>query len=241
MNQIQLTNDEVVDIGEATIRKLRQYDDTAVIAGGWARDQLLDRDIRDIDIWMTKRISKAKLLELFPNGTKFRMFSKGLADRLVCVSKLTIKGAEVDFIVVNKDYIPEGGEIVHTFDFGLCQSWSVGDGLIHGTPQFWEDMGNCTISFNPTKYNLIDLERIMRRHYGKMKKKFPDYTFKGLPEDALNYAKSADDQPQPGGLMKGLLGRAGVPGNGAPRPAFDRVVFEKYGGGKKHDADHSGL
>lgn len=172
-----------IDIGNKVIRDIREYCcEDAIIAGGWARDQLFDNVIKDVDIWLTEVIHKQDLLDLFPNLTGYQYFDHDIDTRLVCVSKFNIEGVSVDLITIKPEFHTPDNNAVCTFDFGICQAWSIGDGLIHGTPMFWNDYYNSRITYNNTEYNNNNLKRIIEVHLPRLKVKFNRSFVKGLPK-----------------------------------------------------------
>lgn len=173
-------------VGNSTIKAIRgSHDSAAVIAGGWAYDCLLGRCPRDVDVWMTKRISGRDLVALFPDLTDYRYYGEGIDQRLRSVTKIRIRGIEVDFMEVNTEYLPNSESIVASFDFNICQAYSTGDGSIYGSAQFWGDAHGLKITYNQTDYNDINLHRIVNVHLPKLMRKFPDHRVANLTRPIL--------------------------------------------------------
>lgn len=113
-----------------------ELDPEAVIAGGAIRDLDNDKEIKDVDIFLSSSVSIAKVKKLLKssfdewtdtpeyNFTKEGTLPvrKGRHLKGSCVG--TSKGGvlPVNLIVVGDDYTPTS-RVVDGFDFGLCQIW----------------------------------------------------------------------------------------------------------------------
>lgn len=176
-------------------------DDSAIIAGGFARDILLGEEVKDLDIWVKTPIKKAQFKPIRKYIDRLIFINKLNDTRLIQLTKFKYKNVDVDIIVVAPEYIPEGENATCTFDFGICQAWTEDGVVFKGTDLFNNDIKNNCITYNRTDYNDARLERIVNNHLPRLLAKNPLRSVEGLPidiecnvEDIVNKKKEVTDQ-----------------------------------------------
>lgn len=178
---------KIIHIGEHLLKQFQiNVDPSAVIAGGWVRDQFFGKVPKDIDIWTTVDFKRKQVTKMFKGATKVRRFTqKTLTDkRLIHVTKFTYKGVDVDIVCFDASAIPDKVSFnpVDSFDFGICQCWFAGADSTgyRGTELFWNDLHNRTLTYVDTPINNGRLHQIVTRRIPKLLEKFPDFTVRGL-------------------------------------------------------------
>lgn len=166
-------------------------DEYAVIAGGYARDRALGREPKDVDIWLhteqdidavdwnvVQALQEAgfavSLGEASPasmsDGTDEKRVS-GYVKLSVCrlravdlsdKSTLAPVAVEVDILNFHEPVWPNGMNVLHSFDVGLCQAGYDREGNCFTTELFKRDVGGgLTLTRNT-------------RHAHRMVAKFPE-------------------------------------------------------------------
>lgn len=178
---------KIVSVGIHLLDKFQlKVDPGAVIAGGWVRDQFFNNEPKDIDIWTTVDFKRNGVVKVFKGATKVRRFyRKTLTDkRLIHVTKFLYRGIEVDIICFDVAAIPDKVSFnpVDSFDFGICQCWYSGKGSTgyQGTPLFWEDLRNHTLTYVSTPINDGRLHQIVSKRIPRLLAKFPEFSIRGL-------------------------------------------------------------
>lgn len=156
-------------------------DDSAIIAGGFARDMLLGEDVKDLDIWIKTPIKKAQLKPISKHVDRLFSINRLNDFRLIQLTKFRYKNVDVDVIVVDPKYIPEGKNATHTFDFGICQAWTEDGVVFKGTDLFNNDVENGCITYHQTDYNDARIDRIVNNHLPRLVAKYPIFRVEGLP------------------------------------------------------------
>lgn len=168
----------------------------AVCAGGAVRDTLLDRTIKDIDIFIQPTgLSKDALLEalkkafgivenpddMFFSSSQIRVviseeveqYLGSLRDvaRVVEVYK---EGVQYPFQIVELDRQMDLGEIIRRVDFGICQAGVElvdDEPLVRVTAQFSQDSVDKVFRISDAVVDKADYERSLNR-YVRLSKKY---------------------------------------------------------------------
>lgn len=148
------------------------------IAGGFVRDLLLNKRIKDIDVYVRRGVHYA-MVEVWMLGkgmTKMEGSAEYDGGDEGDVEVWTSKDGSYQLIITN-DY--PSVYVSERFDIGLCQALLYGDGEIHTTPAFeWDVVEKCiTICPRPT-ISLANLGNALANHYPRVQKKYPDYTLR---------------------------------------------------------------
>jgi hypothetical protein len=168
-------------------------DPRAVIAGGFARDLYLGREPKDMDVWLhTSRdvyavcsaieralddagiphsegkVSCTCMYDKLHNGSLDRML------RTTGLIKFVIDGYDVDVLVYHEPLEESLGNLLLSFDVGLCRAAINANGDTTFHVSFFEDVRNKTLTVDrPTK------------HAVRLAAKFPDYKMVGPAAPAL--------------------------------------------------------
>lgn len=186
---------KIIDIGKSVIKTLRIVCPDAIIAGGWVREQIFkNNDPKDIDIWTSHTIPKEQILELFPTLENLQIFTTRIDARLNCVLKFVLDGVDIDIMVINHEYIPEGGNITDTFDFNICRCWTEDGETLEAHDSFWVDYKEKLITYNKTVYNDANVKRILTNHLPRLQEKFPDFEVRGTSDISKTLLGMSDNE-----------------------------------------------
>jgi hypothetical protein len=176
-------------------------DPNAVIAGGYARDLILGRTPKDIDIWLhpsslcfgwsiptNQEVAAHIVASLEAAGIEVQlievkdtcMYDKlinGGNDKMlrtIGLIKLQVAGMPVDVLLYHEPLEAGLDNLLMSFDVGLCRAAIRANGQIVQHPSMIEDMAYKTLTVDrPTKHAL------------RLMEKFPDYTLAGPAADLL--------------------------------------------------------
>ena len=153
---------------------------SAFIAGGYLRDTLLGKKVKDIDVFMipepslhfdfddAERIAEDEEMEI--TSLSSELSEDTLNDHICLTTAKVCDNVEnyYNFIFLDKHVSPEA--ILNTFDFGICQIGITEDMEVITFPEFWKDVLNKTVT-------LLRYRSEERKEYrvGKMKEKFFNY------------------------------------------------------------------
>lgn len=154
----------------------------AVLAGGYLRDTLMGRPVKDVDFFIEGPLEVLDLQVRFP-AAKLEPFSEWLAYRGREVRSVWNLGTTQDGLPMQLIELLPGlsvTERAEAHDFGLCQIWT-NDGVhIHTTEAFSLDATNKTFTLK-TCEDASELERSLRR-YQRLRQKYPEFTLV-VPEE----------------------------------------------------------
>ena len=171
-------NTKAVDTGKEVLGLIKKdFCEGAFIAGGWARDYILDLPIRDVDLWLPA-IRAFKKEDLESKGfTKYRLITIAGDRRIDKIIKCSYKDMDVDMIYLkDPEEVFNGYTVCERFPFGIQQAFWEGDTEDLGfTEGFDSDVSARSITFNPMPCNLDNLLSIRSRALPKMIKKFPGH------------------------------------------------------------------
>jgi hypothetical protein len=176
-------------------------DPSAVIAGGYARDLILGRKPKDIDIWLhpsslcfgwtlptNQEIADHLVASLEAAGIDAQigevkdtcMYDKlidGGSDRMlrtIGLIKMLIDSMEVDVLLFHEPLDADLSNLLLSFDVGLCRAAIRANGEIVQHASMVDDMAGKTLTVDrPTKHAL------------RLAAKFPDYKLAGPAADLL--------------------------------------------------------
>jgi len=157
---------------------------TPIIAGGAPRDLVLDRPVRDWDIWwpVPRRLVTDAAIALHTAGPGWWRFrpnnlDRGYAANGYCRPEMlaafkTEAGVEVDVILIDKAIAETPAEVVATFDNSLSRIWLEPDwdagAHVHWLPEFAQSVESRTIwvpAHIPTR----------EAHLARIADKYPDF------------------------------------------------------------------
>jgi hypothetical protein len=152
----------------------------AFIAGGYIRDTLLHKPVKDIDVFMIPaehlhfEASTAEQLaadeDMVVTSESSELSEASLNDH-ICLTTGIVKGNiryPYNFVFLDTYVTPDA--ILNTFDFGICQIGIDENMEVLAFPEFWKDVLNKTVT-------LLRYRSEERKEYrvGKMMDKFFDY------------------------------------------------------------------
>ena len=191
--------------------------DDAIIAGGAIRDIFLNRPFNDVDIYIQSPHTKttggthgypmvhdylwwktfwgdvfsstlAPGQKIPKNVTVKQLFSKYYASAHVEavweINKETTQG-EQTYQIIFVDVPPEQ-YVTKYFDFGICMAYSDGTKM-RFLPEFRRDVNKKLLTLIGHDIDVSHMTRLMKYHYKKMQKYFPDYKFTVAPHNKPVY------------------------------------------------------
>lgn len=147
----------------------------AILAGGAVRDHLLDKTIRDFDIYTTKKPKTLTWLEQKLTGisemgdvaTEHAYDFNGGPDFLI--TRFRMRGYPIEIITVPH---ARPSNHVKTFDIGICRVWMDQDGRVHSLPGFTEDQKSRTIRVYVDAVNTKTGRKRLVDHVSRVSKKY---------------------------------------------------------------------
>ena len=155
----------------------------AFIAGGYLRDTLLNKPVKDIDVFMIPArlldfdMDEALLLAHDENmevdmENVYETIDNTINDDICMVANKVVGNIRYpyNFIFLNQHVSPQA--VLDSFDFGICQIGIDENMEVITTPEFWKD------SLDKT-YTLLKWRSEERKKFriAKMSEKFFDYKF----------------------------------------------------------------
>jgi len=163
-----------------------------LIAGGAVRDHILNKPVRDIDVFVEYRADiEQRLEQAYGIGCVNRMMAAEYAGNEVKhvfeVMSDSLTDVPVQVIVLNEGLTP-GDRAAH-HDFGICQCWYLGGGTFDWTGAFLSDkeLGRFTLTHCEGQG---EFDRSMRR-WEKFAGRFPEFNLR-VPAEFADYHRGAD-------------------------------------------------
>lgn len=148
-------------------------DHPVYIAGGFLRDSLLGRPVKDIDVYILLG-ENAELKRFAHKPTVYKKMTSVTyeGDPSNCIRNVyqcTSAGFDRINIITMGPYVNFSEFIENSFDIGLCKIYyDVGAGTLHTTPEFEKDVRNKTLTVSHYSPENDHLRRILA--------KYPKYT-----------------------------------------------------------------
>jgi hypothetical protein len=164
------------------LRDVRAIEPAAHIAGGYLRDRITGKPVKDVDLFVRDRgdASNQRLLTVLARTHPYLSNTipahyLGAEDGVTFIyeclpAAMPTRLPEVNVITMNRGY--EMHENVHRFDFGICQVATDGEHLIK-TPAFEQDRAEMTFTLVQCE-NEAEYERSLRR-WERLKVKYPGW------------------------------------------------------------------
>ena len=162
----------LTDIEENWITHLCSEYEQVYIAGGFLRDHLFDRPVKDVDVYVYKWTASPSEVEMMEMRRKSKIFIKSSEYAYSNIPGIknvyTIKNTRINLIVGSKEILKE---VVRKFDIGLCRiAYNVkADELIKFAAFEW-DRDHKTLTY----YSHLDPTK-SGEHLERVAKKYPDY------------------------------------------------------------------
>ena len=148
---------------------------TFAIAGGAARDFILEKEIRDIDIYSTRKFLYTKELnDALPDYLNaVQTFSSEYNSNTVykIKNKTNFNAPDIELICVDGSLF----STVKSFDIGLCMAYITATGNLHVLPEFRKDQKNGTMTFYPNRLDDYSAAKAVKYHIPKLTQKFPEH------------------------------------------------------------------
>lgn len=163
----QLIPDEVLEV----LQRVKEFAPSAILAGGYLRDTVLDRPAKDIDIFCCAEVEPMRLRRKFPEA-RLEPFSHWLEyqdNEVVSVWNLgTAMGLPVQLIEIDGHPLDRAKE----HDFGICQVWHDGTDM-DSTEAFLRDCLDSSFTLVRCE-NQAQFDRSMKR-FARLSQKYPDH------------------------------------------------------------------
>lgn len=163
-----------------------------LIAGGAVRDYILNKPVRDVDVFVEYRADiEERLEQAFGVDCVSRMVAADYAGNEVKhvfeILGDSLTDVPVQVIVLNEGLTP-GDRAAH-HDFGICQCWYLGEGKFDWTGAFFSDkeLGRFTLSHCEGQG---EFDRSMRR-WAKFAERFPEFTLR-VPEEYMVFHRASE-------------------------------------------------
>ena len=158
---------------EKWIQHLCSEYEQVYIAGGFLRDHLFDRPVKDIDVYVYKWKELLHLGEssLYKERIRTGMFIKSSEyaySKIPGIKNVyTIKDTRINLIVCKRPVM----DVVWKFDIGLCRiAYSIKSDYLHKSAAFEWDRDHKTLTY----YSDLDPTK-SKAHLNRVAKKYPDY------------------------------------------------------------------
>ena len=156
---------------EKWIQHLCSEYEQVYIAGGFLRDHLFDRPVKDIDVYVYKwevRYSEKEMMEKRRATKIFIKSSEYAYSNIPGIKNVyTIHNTRINLIVCST-HIPE---IVRSFDIGLCRiMYNVKDDELFKWKAFEKDREEKTLTY----FSTLDSTK-SKAHLKRVAEKYPDY------------------------------------------------------------------
>lgn len=161
----------LTELEEKWIQHLRTEYEQVYIAGGFLRDHLFDRPVKDVDVYVYKWTAHYTEMDMMKTRTKAKVFIKSSEYAYSNIPGIknvyTIKDTRINLIVCSKEVY----KIVKEFDIGLCRiAYNVKEDELIKFAAFEWDREYRTLTYWKHK----DATK-SGAHLKRVAKKYPDY------------------------------------------------------------------
>jgi hypothetical protein len=180
---------------DKVLNAVRPVAPEAIIAGGAVRDYLLNREPKDIDVWVNAPNyidAQTAALKLYPTITNSETeeYTKENSDIVIATELKNAEGEALNLIGVSKK-ITKTEDVLDLFDFGLCRV--AYDGSIIRTTQFMDDADKLRFTLLSAD-NPFQFARSMRRYIRLTREKYPMFSLL-IPEHFSKFINPTANVP----------------------------------------------
>lgn len=184
MLDICLQEDYQTLYAKKILNEIKLFDPHAIIAGGFIRDKLFDKEVADIDIFLNTRGETLSVIDdmflKFGIGIDDMTFGDNLGEQYVrnpnlrCVYTSKQGILPVQFILMKGQFDTYG--IVETFPLNICQFW-------------WNGVGDASATRESTAFLKDENRKVVKtneayadgdRYINKIRDKYPEFDWSDI-------------------------------------------------------------